>query len=192
MELNKKLTPEDNKTIELIAEKIKQADRLLFEAKQEFYLRFPDDEPNVEQRHEDNKTIVKIDERVKILEGIMEKVLERIVNNPIFDKPSPAKDEVEYVIFFKSEIPKYPKNSVWLWSDLVKAGFKNFAGTFFCYEYKLNPSTLSAYQAQQQVECVKYKTSIVANHSKYEVRVFGFETQEEAIKIEKIIQNTLK
>lgn len=38
----------------------------------------------------------------------------------------------------------------------------------------------------------RFKTSIVTNHSKYEIRVFGFETQEEAIKFEKLIQNNLK
>ena len=115
MELNKELTPEDNKTIEKIGELLTELKPLLY--------------------------------------GLSH-LISQDCYNPYAEtiQPSPAKDVVEYVIFFKSEIPKYPKNSVWLWSDLVKAGFKNFAGTFFCYEYELNPSTLSAYQAQQQVE----------------------------------------
>ena len=46
------LTEQDLATIELIAEKLKQADKLIFEAKQEFYLMFPNDKPTAKDEVE--------------------------------------------------------------------------------------------------------------------------------------------
>jgi hypothetical protein len=44
------MTNEDKALIEQIDKKIKQAEKLIFEAKEEFYLRYPNDKPIVEPK----------------------------------------------------------------------------------------------------------------------------------------------
>jgi hypothetical protein len=65
--------------------------------------------------------------------------------------------ETEYVEFVNSEIPKYPKGSIWLWSYLQKAGFRDMMGTFYAYDYNLKPSTLAAFTAQNTIAQTEWK-----------------------------------
>ena len=72
---NNKLPEKDLSLIEQINNKIKQAEKLIFEAKEEFYLRYPNDEPIVEPKEVVNEVE---QERWKPKRNVME-------NNPLLE-----------------------------------------------------------------------------------------------------------